>query len=259
MPEKLTSTNISPEDTAMSNLIRWAKIHVWGRVLHTLIWWGKSLSDTFQWFLKTTNISVNIDEWSSQAIDEFCQNDSWVMILNHPNSNFADYIPFLAQIPEEILAKSTFFAWKHTVPMFKREFWDAYDFIEASFDSVSEAKTWLKKLEWAIEKVEKWDWYIFIIPWWAESEGSEIHEWFKALFKKIIQRLPQSTALLAGKITYLNIVEYSEVYKRVLKWKVWINQEPITATLQAKNVTTWDFNQDGWKEMRENYEGLFSS
>ena len=96
MSEKLRLTNRNPWSNTLSSKVRWAKINIWWKVLHALVWWGKSLSKTFQWFLDTTEINVDIDEASSKDISSFCENNSWVMILNHPNNNFADYIPLLA-------------------------------------------------------------------------------------------------------------------------------------------------------------------
>ena len=137
--------------------------------------------------------------------------------------------------------------------MFKREFWNKYNFVEASFDSISEAKIWLQELERAIEKVEKWEWYIFIIPWWAESEDSEIHKWFKGLFHRMVKELAPETPLLASKIWYPKNISYPNIYKRAFLW----NQSELTATIQSKLINTWEFKWDDWGDMRETYESLF--
>ncbi len=250
---------MSLEKFNLSKYIESQKVNLGGPLLHKLVWWEK-LSDFFSDFKDTLNIKPKIDKESFENINNFVENNnSWIIIWNHPNNNFMDVIPILAELPEEILRKTTFFSVKHTAPMFQNEFWENYDFQAATYDNISEAREWLKILKEKIEEVKNWKRFIFIIPWWVEEEGD--YRKFKWIFSRIIEDLDNDKKILANFIDYDEKISYLDIYKRVFLWKVdkilWKDSslDEISPRISSKIVEVgnfyWKSGEDSWKYYNE--------
>lgn len=244
-----------------------AKIYIGWKILHKLVWWNE-LSVFFGNFLEIIGINPQYNEETLREIKKFQENKSWIIILNHPNSNFSDYIPLLSKFSEDKLKKTSFFAISRTTPMFKKEFWSEYDFVSATTNNFKEAKDLLGTLKKRIEKIKKEEGFIFIIPWWWEenwqswwkkSSLNSDYKPFKSLFIRMIKSLDEDTPILVAHIKYDGAIWYWEIYKRLIFQILWFapNNE-LTPLLQAKNLKSWDFKDLNPEEMSKYYSSLFN-
>lgn len=259
--EKISLINTSPWAWTLDRVIRALKINIWGRVMHNLIWGETELSKFFQDFLHGINIKPVIDKESEKLLDFFRTQKSWIIIQNHQFRHFWDYIILLSQLTEQQLQNTTFFAGKATVEMFRRTFWNKYNFQIASFDNFSDAREWYEAMQWAVEKVNSGNWFIFIIPGGSESEDSKIHEAFLWMFTRMVNQTNKDTLVLSAKNEYPESLTYWDMYRRAWNGRMRADGFPeehqekaLEPKLQVQISTVWYYNDEN---PRDKYENIF--
>lgn len=178
------------------------------KVFHILLQGNNNLYKTAQNFSK--NYNVEIDEVSKQSIQELQKNQKWVIISNHQNMNFSDYLPLFEQLWEDILEKTVFYTWEWNLNM-NESLFENNDFRQATFRNITDWKNIVNQLQVDLEKIENQWWYIFIIPTGASRE-----EKFQWLFKRIVEH-KQNLPLLHSKVKSHQDLWYKDIVENIFQ------------------------------------------
>ena len=245
----------------IKHTIRKTIINTWWKILHSLIWWWKSLEETAKQYIKKLWIEIKIDDDSKNNLNEFKNSDKWLIISNHESWVFSDYLPIFAELWDEILKKSIFYTWAYNLEMNKKEFPD-YNFRAATLTKREDVRELKENIKNDIAKIKEEWWYIFLIPSWENTE----YWWeFKGIFQKMIKSLDHDFPILASKIEHQNWKwSYSEIWKYILKNFsnkianiIWESDK--LDTLSFKLVKSWLFKWENWDTMKRLYLELFKN
>ncbi len=214
------------------------------KVFHILLQWKNNLYQTSENFSK--NYQINIDDMSKKSIEELKDQKKWVIISNHQNMNFSDYLPLFKQLGEEILAKTTFYTAEWNLDMNNSIFKDN-TFRQATFKNISDWKDIIQQLSDDIQKIES-DWgYIFIIPAWASRE-----EKFQWIFKRIIQK-ETDLPLLYSKVETMQNLWYKQIVQDMYTESSW------EINIHTRLWNTSDLTEMSWEEMFTYYHQLLEN
>lgn len=227
-------------ETLKKEPLRWAKIHVWGKVLRVLVDNNGNLKDFLNNFEEKIWIQTTSSPRHKENLSQLKSTGN-VISLNHVMWNFSDYIPFLNTLPEDVLKNTYFFSIHQTSPMFQREFPELADRCIAQNWTPREN---YQKLLQALSDVKEGKSNIFIMPRTEVSDEEKIKsddnikqeiELAQRTFLAIQKRLPENTPWLEWNVWFWwDYLSYAQIYKRA-SW-IW-NEENILARVDSSMTT----------------------
>ena len=212
---------------------------VW-KIFHVLYDWNNDLATTSENFCEKWNYKVHFSDKTKNSIESFKNEKSGVIISNHQNMNFADYLPLFTWLWEEILSKCIFYSGEWNIPMNEKLF-PNNEFRAATFRNISDWKKLVIQLDEDIKKIENEWGYIFVIPTWASLESK-----FQAIFDRIV-KTSNSLPILSSQVQSWESISYGDILKDI-KNKNWTD---ITVTCDILN--TDDFLVQSKEEMYNTY------
>ncbi len=235
---------VSTENKKLWLLMRKTIISTAWKVFHILLHWKNNLFQTAENFSK--NYNINIDDLSKKSIEVLRDQRKWVIISNHQNMNFSDYLPLFEQLGEEILEKTIFYTAEWNLDM-NNSIFKNNEFRQATFKNISDWKNIIYELQNDLERIQNEWGYIFIIPTWASKE-----EKFQWIFRRIVQK-DTDLPLLYSKVE----TEQNLWYKKII-------QDMYSKDTSQINITTrfWktsDLQQISWEEMFTYYDELIKN
>lgn len=232
--------------------IKWVIISIWWKVFHILFsMWDKSIENTAKWYLDITWTNLNIDQESISNIEYIKNKWCWIIISNHIDFTFADYLWLFSAFWKEILDKVIYYTWVYNLNMNKREF-PNNEFRQATKINIES----LLLLKNDIKEINSWNWYIFIIPSWDDETKNAKFKW---IFKKIIELSEDDLPILVNYIEHfdesgkINKKSYINIILSLLNKNWWITN------VTSKLFTASDFKLLSWAQMRTKYNQMFNS
>lgn len=214
----------------------------WSKVFAVLFWHKKniSLSQLSQNYLENTGTRVVVSEKSKSLLDRFCSSQKWIIFLDHTSySNLSDYLPFFAQISEDILSQCKFYTWSWSIEMNKKLF-PNYIFRWANPIWKSQWTELIRNILEDIDEINNNGWFIFLIPSWS-GKGSEMD--FKGVAERFLWWVENNIPVLSVKVS--QGVDYTTILQKSLIWKI----GKVDLQIWLSSVADWKWKSPS--EMRE--------
>lgn len=291
-------TNVNLTQVPIPSKNFWYKL----KWLKLFLWNSKKLSDISSNFIKYMVLELLVWNNVTEDINNLKQSWKWVIVLNHNLVNFLDYLWIFSLLWEDILQNSVIYNWFKVINANRQVFsdyvfrdtiasWNWYkedDFYEQNTD-IEWTKDLLHILNADIQRVNSKWWYIIIIPNWENPDWE-----FGGIFKRIIKKSNNDLNVLAfnSKILW-DKLDYSDILKRLLLWRVkietdnilwflWLNDTnsidknrnffnvkikwvlsltmpKLVQSINSKLIKSSDFKWKNWKEQKEYYDWFFNN